>query len=298
MNMTRQYTEFASFYITNVCGLACPGCASFNNYAVKGHYSWETAKERTRRWSELLDLRQISIIGGEPFLHPDLDNWVVGVRDAFRHVDDIQIYTGLTGPSLLRHKDNIRRWLLEHNVKVQISVHSPDWWEESRQTARQILEGLDYTEVDGMDMGSFPQERTSWYDSDGKLLFTMMRQWEFFPSAEKSVVNGKMYFHNNDSEEAHRACLCKDCHYFVDGLLYKCVITGTASMLLEQFSLDDRSKELLSRVKGLDPFTDGFTPFNTSVPQCSLCSTRTKQIIPIGTIPTKKPKVPHETTTT
>jgi hypothetical protein len=296
MNMTRQYAEFASFYITNVCGLACPGCASLNNYVVKDHYSWEVAKEKTYKWGELLDLHQITIIGGEPFLHPDLDSWVKGIRDAFRHVDDIQIFTGLTGTNLLRHKDKILDWLHNHNVVVQISVHSPDWWEESRLTARQILDGIDYNEVDGIDGGTFPNERTSWYDSDGKLLLTMMRQWDFFPNAERIISKGVMYFHENNPDDAYNVCSCKDCHYFVDGLLYKCVITGISGMLLKHFNLDDRTKKLLEQVKGLDPFVDGFNPFEGSISQCSLCSAKKiDKLIPIGVIPIKKPKIPNAT---
>jgi hypothetical protein len=290
--MDRAYTDFVSFYITNVCGLSCKGCASFNNYAVKHHYKWEVAREKTYKWGTLLSTRQISIIGGEPLLNPEIDLWVAGIRDAFRHVDDIRVYTGLTGKSLLRYKDQIRKWLSQ-NVIIQISVHDPSWWEESIETACEILEGLDFEIQKTIDQGTFPLKAVNFISPEGVVLFSMLEQWAFFPSAIQKVQNGTIYFHNNDPEKSHAACHCKDCHYLVDGDMYKCVITGTAKMVLDQLPIDQRSSELLKQVKGLDPFIDGWNPnIKEVIPQCSLCTSDTQTRVMAFPIPVKKEKIP------
>jgi MoaA/NifB/PqqE/SkfB family radical SAM enzyme len=119
--MNRTHVDLISFYITNVCGLACPGCASYNNYVLKGHYNWDDARDRTHKWGELIDVGQITIIGGEPLLHPDINNWVLGVRNAFTHVSDLRILTGLTGSKLTRFK-NSAILILCCNTLIQIQI--------------------------------------------------------------------------------------------------------------------------------------------------------------------------------
>ena len=290
--MNRIHIDFISFYITNVCGLACVGCASFNNYVLKEHYKWSVAKEKTAKWGEILSLNQISIIGGEPLLHPEIDEWVMGVRSAFPHVDDIRVFTGLTDKKLLRYKEQFLNWL-HNNVTVQVSIHDPSWWEPTIESAREIFDGIDFTVQRRVDAGSsFPFKTINFITPRGDIIFSMLEQWDFFHSATKEIKEGVMYFHTNDPEDAHTACLCKDCHYIVDGDIYKCVITGTAKMIVDQLPIDERSKNLLEQVKGLDPFVDGWqSEIKNYVPQCSLCSTKTQVLIPAFPIPIKKEKL-------
>jgi hypothetical protein len=289
--MNKTYTEFISFYITNVCGLSCDNCASYNNYVLKGHYDWETAKDKVFEWGKLLDVRQITIIGGEPFLHPDIDNWVLGIRSAFPDTKDIRILTGLKGHALLKYKSKILKWL-EIGVIVQMSVHDYNWWTESAENAREILKNLEYRESPGINGGT-PLKTIDYFNPNGQLLYSILEQWEFFPNSTKEIKDGVIYLHNNDPEKSYKACLCYDCHYIVDGLLYKCVMTGIAKMLADQVPLDTRSKELLSQVKGLDPFVDVFEEFTTAIPQCSLCNDKLNAVIPIWPLSIKKPKLPH-----
>lgn len=287
--MNKTYTEFLSFYITNVCGFACENCLSYNNYILKGHYDWATSKDRVNKWGELLDVREITIIGGEPFLHPDIDDWVHGIRDAFPHVKNIRVLTGIRGKQLLKYKDLIHKWM-SIGVIVQMSVHDYNWWDESIETAREILQGIACTEYNGIN-GGFPLKKIDYFDPNGEVLFAILEQWEFFPSSTKEIKDGVFYLHNNDPEKSYKACKWYDCHYVVDGLLYKCVMTGISSMLIDQVPIDERSKELLKQVKGLDPFVDTFEEFTTAIPQCSLCTDRTDKLIPVWPIKIKKQRV-------
>jgi hypothetical protein len=289
--MNRTHVDLISFYITNVCGLACPGCASYNNYVLKGHYNWDDARDRTHKWGELIDVGQITIIGGEPLLHPDINNWVLGVRNAFTHVSDLRILTGLTGSKLTRFKKEILTWL-EHRVIIQISVHDARWWDDAKNAARDILKDIDFTEIEVIDGGNFPFKRIDYKSADGPMLLCILEQWEFFPIAQKEIKDGIIHFHNNDPEEAHKACNCKDCHYIIDGIMYKCVLTGISKMLIDQVPLDQRSIEVLKESTGLDPFVDGYKlTIQNSVAQCSLCPTKgMDKLIPIWPVPIKKPR--------
>jgi hypothetical protein len=292
MSATKAYEPLISFYITHTCGLACPNCASYNNFRVKGHLEWEKAKSKVYKWGEILDIGQISIIGGEPITHPDIDSWVLGISDAFKDCKDKRIFTGLTGDKLIRFKDKILNWML-HDVIVQISCHDKNWWEDSKRAAEEILLGIDYIVEEVIDGGNFPLKRIDYKTQDHKMLFCILEQYEFFPMSTKKIENGTIVMHNNDNIKAHTACHCKDCHYIVDGDMYKCVLTGCASMWLEQLPVEARVKALLEEAStsGLDPFVDGYkSSINDPVPQCSLCPVEgMEKLIPIWPVPAKKP---------
>lgn len=295
--MSKAYEPLISFYITHTCGLACPNCASYNNFKVKGHLEWKKAKDKIYKWAEILDIGQISIIGGEPITHPGIDEWVVGISDAFKDCSDKRIFTGITGNKLLRFKDKILNWL-SHGVIVQISCHDKNWWEDSKTSAEAILSDFNYTVEEVIDGGSFPLKRIDYKDTTGKMLFSILEQWEFFPMTNKKIENGNIVMHNNDYIKSHDACKCKDCHYIVDGDMYKCVLTGCAGMWLEQLPIEERAKILLKDAakSGLDPFVDGYNgSINDPIAQCSLCPTEgMEKLIPIWPVPIKKPKFPNE----
>ena len=287
--MDKQFVDTVSVYITHTCGMACSLCATYNNYTVKGHYDWKSAESRMFRWGELLDIRQITIIGGEPLLHPDVDTWVRGTVDAFKDCDDIVVFTGLTGKKLLKYKDLIRQWF-EIGVSIQISVHDKNDYELSRDTARKILEGLDYEEKVGVDHCSFDFQKIEYFYKD-KLVFKVYEQWDFFPHSLKEIIDGKIYMHENDPALAHSMCHCRDCHYIVDGYIYKCALTGVAEMIIEQLPIGDRERDILSKVQPLDPFVVSGFNLSNPIPQCTLCSVKTDKLIPIYPISIKKPKL-------
>jgi|TARA_B110000977_G_scaffold179250_1_gene237677 hypothetical protein len=288
--MAKQKITDVAFYITNACGMACDGCVSFNNYILKGHYDWNTSADRINKWGELLDIEKIAILGGEPFLHPHLTDWSLGIKTAFPNCKDIRIVTGLTGQKLLRYKD-IAKVCIENGIAVQISVHDPSWWENSEQTAEEILDGVEYTKEHTVDGGDFPLRLTKYKSVNGTLLFALLELWAFFPSAKKEVKDGIMYLHNNDAELAHSACHCKSQQYIVDGKMFKCAVTSVADTMVKQLPLDERSKNLLLQVHGIDPFDNPKLDFSQAIPQCSLCSVNMDKLIPIYPIDIKKPKI-------
>lgn len=288
--MAKKRIDSLAVYITNVCGMACDGCVSFNNYVLKGHYEWHNSREKIHRWKDLIDPRQITIIGGEPFLHPSLREWVEGVHASFVDCPDIRVVTGLTGQHLLRYKDTIRQ-CIDNGVSVQISVHDPNWWNLSIETARSILEGMEYREFSTTDGGSFPLKVVDYRDVDNNLLLTMMELWSFFPNAQKEVRQGVIYLHENDPIKAHELCYCRSSQYMVDGEIYKCALTAVSKVMVNQLPLDSRSHQLLSQVKGIDPFELFDLDFSNPIPQCGLCSVKMENLIPIYPISMKKPKI-------
>lgn len=288
--MKKQFLTDVAFYITNVCSMTCTDCISFNNYRLKNHYHWKNSQRRVEKWAKILDIGNITILGGEPFLHPDLVSWVKGIRQSFFNCKDIRVVTGLTGKQLLRYKESVLE-CIKNNVAVQISVHDPNWWDLSQSVVEEILSDITFNKLVTIDPGSFPLDRINYTDNEGNLIFVLMGLWAFFPNSQKYVKDGVIYLHDNDPKQAHNLCYCKTCQYIVDGFMYKCALTGVADVITKQLTIDERSKKILEEVQGIDPFSNPILDFSQPVSQCSLCSTNLEKLIPIYPLPAKKPKL-------
>jgi len=254
------------FYINNVCNLACSNCSSFNNLKFKGHLSWEDSRDKIFKWREILTFEELAILGGEPFSHPDLDTWVYNLRDLFPEVKDFRITTNATLFS--SNIDRIRSYL-DKKIIIECSIHSRQQWQPTLEQIKTIL-GDRVVDTKYRDGGLF------YYEND-QPLFEVRPAWEFVNNSLEIIKNGVLYFHNSDPNIAHNACLWKDCHYFVNGNLYKCVVTATAGLLGQQFSIYEKHQQIISTIEFANPFDDIEKVINfidkieMVCPQCTLC---------------------------
>lgn len=111
--MPRPILPFAEFYITNRCNLKCRGCNRYNNYDFNGHYEWN---DDYIRWSEVLDIKEISILGGEPAMHPRLEIWASNLRTLW---PDANIFIQSNGTCRL---DKDLYWD-QYRVGIGVSLH-------------------------------------------------------------------------------------------------------------------------------------------------------------------------------
>ena len=96
------------FYITNVCNLNCQGCNRFNSFPIKGWNSWSLYKDVYQQWSQELNLHGISIMGGEPLLNPEFDQWIDGIRYLWPNA---KIMIASNGTQLPKHKQFYNKML-------------------------------------------------------------------------------------------------------------------------------------------------------------------------------------------
>jgi molybdenum cofactor biosynthesis enzyme MoaA len=106
------------FYITNVCNLTCENCRSFNNYKFSGLYEFD--QPAIQAWAEKIHITDISILGGEPTLHPRLEQWVAGLRAAWP-LSNIRLTTNGTYLNKVR---GLHDMLAKYRCNIQISSHS------------------------------------------------------------------------------------------------------------------------------------------------------------------------------
>jgi organic radical activating enzyme len=272
--------KFLQFYIGNVCNMTCTNCISFNNYAFKGQFDWDSNKNSAMQWSNLLAPDEVAIIGGEPFTNPDLDRWVFGLIECFK-VPDFRITTN--GSFIQRDIERILQYT-ELGVNIEISSHSINHYNfhnffiETYFPIKEILDDcIKYTRSD---LPGFIEVRNC---------------TAFFNNSIKEIKDSVIHMHNNVPAAAHNSCLISNCHYVVEGNLYQCAVTATAPLFSKQFAIDQRSNDVISKIKSISPtdtkhIIDEFLHSITSpCDQCSLCpvDVKLKDIV----LPAKKEKL-------
>lgn len=96
------YLAYFELNIIDHCNLTCLGCSHFSPIAENRIWPLETVRSDLKRMSELTSLRvdEIHILGGEPLLHPDLDEILRTARRAFPNSVISIISNGLLLPEM------------------------------------------------------------------------------------------------------------------------------------------------------------------------------------------------------
>lgn len=109
-----------NYLILNIldhCNLRCRGCDHFACIAEERFVSVEGIKEDVVRMSELLHgaVTHISVMGGEPLLHPDLQEILTATRAAFPNTDIVVHTNGLL---LLKMGEDFWKCCREKNIGI------------------------------------------------------------------------------------------------------------------------------------------------------------------------------------
>ena len=279
MNKPYSITE-GVFYITNVCNLTCNNCMTYNNRRFKGNFYWNEYKDHYVKWSKLLTIDRISILGGEPFANPELSIWAVEIRKLWADCADVNVCTNGT---YLKNNIELSRHLIQQDIWLDVCVHDPALYDDIKRVLEDTLSIFNFDKqiTTNHDIGYYEFQAEEYY-SNGKLIAKLSKQWNFSSNSTTKIVDNTIYMNSSDPYLAHENCAAKYCHYFVRGNLYKCFLTGIKDDLTNQFTIDSSSAELLNSYKACSPFDpekdiEAFTQnLKEYIPQCSLCPEKRK----------------------
>lgn len=166
------------FYITNECNLTCSNCNRYNNYNFTGHYSWNDHASDIQLWSQRLSSRLITIIGGEPTMHPDLDSWVHGICTAWPDTR-VMIQSNGTTNTNRDYKKNYP------NVGYGVALHSSAMTNKlNKKWPNELFDATEFTECALKDQGTF----FTVHDSDTEQAFNACTM-----SKSHTILNGRLY---------------------------------------------------------------------------------------------------------
>jgi uncharacterized radical SAM superfamily Fe-S cluster-containing enzyme len=156
-------------HVAHACNLTCESCAHFSNFHHAGIVSLEEAEAWMKPWSDRLQPKSFSLLGGEPTIHPQLPEFVLLARrywphsrlrlvtngfflhrhpelpEAIRQAGDAFIVVSIhhTAPEYLnRISDNLimlRGWILKYDLPVVFS-HSHSYWMRLYQQEADVIE--------------------------------------------------------------------------------------------------------------------------------------------------------------
>lgn len=272
------------FYITNVCNLTCNNCNRFNNHDFKGWQRWSDYENAYTRWGELVKLRAITVMGGEPFLNPTLKDWVAGLNKIFQI--ELQILTN--GTRFPQNKDlyPILAGYRSSNGSrnhIGVSLHNIDNFEQFMH--QDILNFLEKPVTVHKKNHKNNQWNSDWYFIDRYgIMVNVYISNQFGKSAIVKNQYQRFTLHDNDVIQAHSNCSFAQfkSYHFIRAKLYKC---GPVALMPEfdqqhHFEISDSDRALLNSYKPLD--IDNFAEYHQEffanldnpIPQCKFCPTR------------------------
>lgn len=111
-----------AFSLATHCNLNCKGCAHFSPLSPEEYPDFEEAERDFARLGELFHgkCRNISLMGGEPLLNPQIEDYCRMVRKHFP-IGDIQVVTN--GILLLKMPDSFYKTCKEAKISIHVTPY-------------------------------------------------------------------------------------------------------------------------------------------------------------------------------
>ena len=237
------FPDIIELYITNECNLTCSDCNRYNNYNFSGHYEWRPYEQAMLAWGRRITAPTITIIGGEPCLHPDLYGWV---DLAARAWPESKIMIQSNGTIKLPNLDAILQ-IAPGRTGIVASIHQESMRNSIKNknnfTDGQLIDNTTFNACSLIDHGSY---------------FTV---------------------YDSDPYSAWEACSMSVSHTILNGRLYKCPMTAVLPEFRKQYQVNLTAEQelLLYSYRSLahDCSQEELDAFlerrNQEIPQCRLC---------------------------
>jgi len=269
------HLDKVEFYITNVCNLTCDNCNRFNNYNFRGWQSWDDYADIYARWAELIKIKQIVILGGEPLLNPTLVNWIKGMEGF--DSGSVQILTNGTRLNSVRGLYDTVRDIRKVRSWIGVSIHNINEIDLIIAEVEKFLQAP-ITKTVGRGNTEFGSDYS--FTDANRVRIDFYIQNEFTTGALINK-NGRNTLHNSDPNIAHSACtfVQNKNYHFIHGKLYKCGPVALFPEFDEQFDLDisDKDRVLLNSYRPLtlenfdEYHEEFFRDLDNVIPQCKFC---------------------------
>ena len=187
MYFGRPYLRNLDIHVTDHCNLNCKGCSLISPLAKEWFCDVEQTEKDLSELSKKVQILNLSLIGGEPLLHPEITELVRVVRKAYPK-SDITVVTN--GSLLPKMTDDFWKVCRENRVVFMLSVYPP--------LRTHLNEYLKLSKGNGIHV----------------MLLHNTRAWDRMRFSFKTE--------ENMAGIHYRLCKQKDCYKLVDSKLYLC----------------------------------------------------------------------------
>jgi len=230
---------------------------------------WSDYSDEYIALSNQIDIDTIQIIGGEPTLNPDFENWVNGIAQLWPQ-SKLQIATN--GTRLDKLTKEIYQVLLKNKGTLWLTCHDIELYNEFLDFAKTFLSNI---VSDSYDPAVNLKTRTLIDDNGVEVILDWTQS--FVPSAIDVLNDNSLAMsYNSDPVQAHEICGFKTCHQINKGKLYKCPLVSVLPDFLNQFdvamSADDKALAYAYEPLTTSANTLEFiNAINDPIPQCKFC---------------------------
>lgn len=114
---------YVETHISDHCNLKCKGCGHLSNIALPKFADYEKFTKDIIRLNELFsEIKEIRLMGGEPFLNPELVKFLEFAREANPNTDLRVVTNGLL---ITPEKDYLLKKMADLNIQMDISGYPP-----------------------------------------------------------------------------------------------------------------------------------------------------------------------------
>jgi len=253
---------FVETMITQACNLSCHGCTNYSDLIHGGFTKWADGRKQIQAWLDRVEIPDFGILGGEPLVNPELDQWIVGLREL---MPNAQIRFTTNGINLHKKFHIIKLLHDIGNCVIKIGVHVIDPTLE--ETIRKIYDSYEWTPI--IEYG------INRHVTGDRVRFHVKRPDTFWKTYQGTYDN--MMPHNSDPVEAFKQCCQKTCPLLYNGRIYKCSTAGLLEDTLSRFGNPNYAQwePLIDRGIGpdcsefdLQDFLNNFGKSNTRCRQC------------------------------
>lgn len=209
------------------CNLACHGCTNYADLKHSGYVTWAQGKEQISNWISRIDIPDFGIIGGEPLINPDIEKWIIGLRELLPNAQIRLTTNGL----LLTKKFHVVKLLEEiGNSVLKITVH----------VQNDILKNTIQTIYDSYNWQPVEEYGIKRHTTGNSFRYQINRPDTFIKTYQGTYSN--MMPHNSNPVQAFDICVQKQCPLLYNGKIYKCSTAGLLKDTLQKVgnpNLDD-----------------------------------------------------------
>lgn len=218
--------EYLEVIVNRTCNLKCIGCTSFCDYPHGETSDWESVKNDLLKWSQILKIHNIGLLGGEPLANPKFYDWLVGVRSILK---DTFILLVTNGTLLDKWPDLLDKMIENSPGKIMITLHTED--ERILSVLEKMVAGSKYRFIVKNYQGEFFERQYVLLDKQKKFSIQVIEP-DYFIKLYKGYGKNIYPYNTEDYVEAHNLCI--DSPMLFNGRIYRC---SKFALLKEQLEL-------------------------------------------------------------
>lgn len=219
--MTKPVLTFVETMITQACNLSCHGCTNYSDLIHNGYVKWADGRQQIQQWLERVEIPDFGILGGEPLVNPEVEKWIVGLREL---MPNTQIRFTTNGINLHKKFHIIKLLHDIGNCVIKIGVHVD--CPQLEETIRRINDSYEWQPV--VEYG-IPR-----YVTGDRVRFYVRRPTVFWKTYQGTYET--MMPHDSDPAEAFKQCCQQTCPLLYNGRIYKCSTAGLLEDTLARFN--------------------------------------------------------------